>query len=162
MNNTFTSRVLVDKARLFFFFVSPAAITSNKKRHIYTDVKRPEQEERGHGAKMNRRTTNHGHGAGNKMMGLVENIWAWSLGPGRQLATTYGLRALNRLRSNLARRRLLSFPHLVVGIWVLIVLYGELWVFDSKVADCHWDHWEKWVGPTKTTPCVSKSSDSVI
>ena len=76
----------------------------------------------------------------------MQRVWEWASGPGRQIATAYGLKALQQLRRNLTSRRLLSFPHLLVGFWVVIILWGELWVFDSKVADCHWDHWEKWVG----------------
>lgn len=61
------------------------------------------------------------------------------------MATTVGGRAVRRLRRNLTLRRLLSFPHLVVAVWIFVILYGERWVFNSKVASCDWDHWENWV-----------------
>ncbi|KAF3357497.1 Oxoglutarate dehydrogenase [Verticillium dahliae VDG1] len=51
---------------------------------------------------------------------------------------------------NLTARRLLSFPHLLVGFFVLLMLWGEYWVFDSRVASCKWDKWEKW--PAGATP----------
>lgn len=47
---------------------------------------------------------------------------------------------------NLAPRRLLSFPHALVLVWMVILLWGERWVFESKVDDCAWKKWEKWVG----------------
>lgn len=73
-----------------------------------------------------------------------QRLWAWAKGPGRQRATWLSLAAIHQLRRNLTSRRLWSFPHLVVVFWVLILLWGERWVFDSKVASCDWDHWEDW------------------
>ncbi|KAM5355257.1 hypothetical protein ACJ41O_001903 [Fusarium nematophilum] len=74
----------------------------------------------------------------------AHQVSAWAAGPGRRMATSSGARAARRLRRNLSRRRLLSFPHLLVVFWIVVLLYGERWVFDSKVANCDWDHWEKW------------------
>ncbi|EGY17381.1 hypothetical protein VD0002_g3589 [Verticillium dahliae] len=59
-------------------------------------------------------------------------------------------RAAWQVRMNLTARRLLSFPHLLVGFFVLLMLWGEYWVFDSRVASCKWDKWEKW--PAGATP----------
>lgn len=42
-------------------------------------------------------------------------------------------------------RRLLSLPHLFVALWVLVLLWGERWVFQRSIAECQWDSWEKWV-----------------
>ncbi|KAF4984757.1 hypothetical protein FZEAL_118 [Fusarium zealandicum] len=74
----------------------------------------------------------------------AHQLSAWAAGSGRRMATSMGTRAMRRLRRNLTSRRLLSFPHLLVLFWILVVLYGERWVFGSKVASCDWDHWEKW------------------
>ncbi|EOO00749.1 putative cell division control protein 1 protein [Phaeoacremonium minimum UCRPA7] len=41
-------------------------------------------------------------------------------------------------------RRLLSFPHLLVMAWVFVLLWGERWVFHTRVESCHWSNWEKW------------------
>lgn len=51
----------------------------------------------------------------------------------------------HRLRQNLTYNRLLSFPHLLVAVWVVVMLWGERWAFHSKVEDCHWSNWENWV-----------------
>ncbi|KAM0335425.1 hypothetical protein ACHAQA_000471 [Verticillium albo-atrum] len=59
-------------------------------------------------------------------------------------------RAAWQIRMNLTARRLLSFPHLLFGFWVLLMLWGEYWVFDSRVGSCRWDKWEKW--PAGSTP----------
>lgn len=72
---------------------------------------------------------------------------AWvTTGPGKRLAAEYGTRTARRVRVNLQPRRVWSFPHLLVLLWVVILLWGERWVFDSKVDRCAWDHWERWVG----------------
>lgn len=86
------------------------------------------------------------------MKPALQRLGDWISGPGRYLATKYGLKALHQLRRNLVPRRLLSFPHLLVALWVLILLWGERWTFESKVADCAWSNWEKWVGTN--TKCV--------
>lgn len=77
----------------------------------------------------------------------VHIAWSWTRGPGRLLA----LRIAHRVRRNLSGRRLLSFPHLVVLFWVVILLWGERWVFGTKVQSCDWDRWENWVGGIVTS-----------
>lgn len=42
-------------------------------------------------------------------------------------------------------RQLLSIPHLFVLAWVLALLWGERWVFQSSVESCGWESWERWV-----------------
>lgn len=74
-----------------------------------------------------------------------QQLFAWIKGPGRSRASILAARVLDRLRLNLTARRFLSFPHLVVVFWIVILLWGERWVFDSKVSKCDWDHWEDWV-----------------
>jgi hypothetical protein len=64
---------------------------------------------------------------------------------GRRMAFTTMLSLTHRLRQNLAYNRLLSFPHLLVAVWVVVLLWGERWTFHSKVESCHWSNWEKWV-----------------
>ncbi|EFX00965.1 manganese ion homeostasis protein [Grosmannia clavigera kw1407] len=54
------------------------------------------------------------------------------------------------MRRNLTRRRLFSVPHLLVGFWMLVLLWGERWIFHARVAHCDWGHWEKW--PSGATP----------
>lgn len=98
---------------------------------------------RAHGADMSRR---HDQSFADTSKRLGLRLWEWVSGPGRYLASKYGLRALHQLKRNLVPRRLISFPHLLVLIWMLIVLWGERWIFESKVADCAWSDWEKWVG----------------
>lgn len=71
--------------------------------------------------------------------------WIWLQGPGRKIATVVFGSAAYYLRRNLAPRRLFSLPHFLVVVWMVILLWGERWVFDSKVETCSWDHWEKWV-----------------
>ena len=75
----------------------------------------------------------------------ARKLWKYAKGPGRQKARQLGLRALHRISINLQPRRLLSFPHLLVVFWLVILLWGERWVFDSKVDKCDWNHWEDWV-----------------
>lgn len=75
----------------------------------------------------------------------IQRSWNYAKGPGRQRATLLGLRALHRIKINLTPRRLLSFPHLLVAFWIIILLWGERWIFDSRVDSCDWDHWEDWV-----------------
>ncbi|KAK4128901.1 hypothetical protein N657DRAFT_660441 [Parathielavia appendiculata] len=63
---------------------------------------------------------------------------------GRRMALAAMLSLAHRLRQNLTYNRLLSFPHLLVAAWVVVLLWGERWTFHSKVESCHWSNWEKW------------------
>ncbi|GAP88705.1 putative calcineurin-like phosphoesterase [Rosellinia necatrix] len=81
----------------------------------------------------------------------ARRAWAYGRhGRGRRAAWDLAVRAARRLRRNLARRRLLAFPHLLVALWVLALLWGESWSFASKVNRCDWNHWEDW--PPGATP----------
>ncbi|KAK0618065.1 hypothetical protein B0T17DRAFT_536803 [Bombardia bombarda] len=63
---------------------------------------------------------------------------------GRRMLLDALLSSARRLRRNLTVRRIFSFPHLLVAIWVVLLLWGERWVFHSEIEDCHWDKWENW------------------
>ncbi|KAI1855553.1 hypothetical protein JX266_000418 [Neoarthrinium moseri] len=71
-------------------------------------------------------------------------------GRGRIVAGNLAMQGAHHVSRNLVPRRLLSFPHLLVALWMLVMLYGERWTFTSKVQSCDWDHWEKW--PAGATP----------
>ncbi|KAF3764395.1 hypothetical protein M406DRAFT_291465 [Cryphonectria parasitica EP155] len=60
------------------------------------------------------------------------------------------LQGAHQLRSNLATRRLFSFPHVLVAIWLLVLMWGERWVFHTTVERCAWENWEEW--PPGATP----------
>ncbi|KAK8072566.1 hypothetical protein PG996_005914 [Apiospora saccharicola] len=60
------------------------------------------------------------------------------------------MKIARQIQLNLAARRLLSFPHLLVALWMLLLLWGEHWIFATKVRSCDWNHWEKW--PKGATP----------
>lgn len=75
----------------------------------------------------------------------AQKTLAWLQGPGLRAATAVALTAAHHIRRNLVARRLLSLPHALVAIWIVILFWGERWVFDSKVESCSWDHWESWV-----------------
>lgn len=44
----------------------------------------------------------------------------------------------------------MSLPHLFVAVWVVTLLWGERWVFQSAVKACQWESWESW--PKEATP----------
>ncbi|OTA86442.1 hypothetical protein M434DRAFT_399886 [Hypoxylon sp. CO27-5] len=81
---------------------------------------------------------------------MLERLWAYTNGRGRQTAWSLAVQAGQQIRRNLTRRRLLSFPHLLVALWMLVMLWGERWIFASRVRSCDWDHWEDW--PAGATP----------
>ncbi|KAH9894598.1 hypothetical protein F4778DRAFT_747587 [Xylariomycetidae sp. FL2044] len=80
----------------------------------------------------------------------LHNLGAYINGRGKHKAWNMLVRGGQQARRNLVRRRLLSFPHLLVALWVLVMLWGERWIFASKVRSCDWDHWEDW--PAGSTP----------
>lgn len=54
-------------------------------------------------------------------------------------------RSLRQAHRNWSLRRLLSLPHLFAALWILLLLWGERWVFESSIAACEWNRWERWV-----------------
>jgi hypothetical protein len=64
---------------------------------------------------------------------------------GRHMVYAAMVSLAHRLRQNLTYHRLVNFPHLLVALWVVVLLWGERWAFHSKVEDCHWSNWENWV-----------------
>ena len=89
--------------------------------------------------------------------GGARSLWRFWKGSGRHLAGGLAVNMLRRVRHNLAMRRLLSFPHALVAVWVLLLLWGERWVYHSRVEDCHWSSWENWV-----CSATSPSSPSIL
>ncbi|KAI0473852.1 hypothetical protein GGR56DRAFT_649311 [Xylariaceae sp. FL0804] len=81
---------------------------------------------------------------------LLRRLWAYAQGRGRLSAWGLALRSGQQIRRNLAPQRLVSFPHLLVAAWVLVLLWGERWTFAASVRSCDWDHWEDW--PSGATP----------
>ncbi|KAL5621618.1 hypothetical protein BROUX41_006518 [Berkeleyomyces rouxiae] len=51
---------------------------------------------------------------------------------------------------SLSPRRVFSFPHIMVLMWIVVLLRGERWIFYYKVNHCLWDNWEEW--PAGATP----------
>ncbi|KAI0107860.1 hypothetical protein GGR51DRAFT_515293 [Nemania sp. FL0031] len=81
---------------------------------------------------------------------MVQRAWTYGNGRGRRTAWALAVKGGHQLRRNMVRRRLLSFPHLLVALWILVLFWGERWTFASKVNRCDWDHWEDW--PPGATP----------
>ena len=65
---------------------------------------------------------------------------------GRRMAIATLRSSVHRLRQNMTYRRLVNFPHMLVLVWVVAMLWGERWAFHSKVESCRWEKWEKWGG----------------
>ncbi|KAL1839519.1 hypothetical protein VTJ49DRAFT_1421 [Mycothermus thermophilus] len=63
---------------------------------------------------------------------------------GRRITYAAVRSTAHRLRLNLASDRLLAFPHVLVAVWFILLLWGERWAFHSKVQRCRWSSWEKW------------------
>jgi hypothetical protein len=42
-------------------------------------------------------------------------------------------------------RAVLNLPNLCILVWVLVLLWGERWVFSGSIAACEWAGWENWV-----------------
>ncbi|KAK4659288.1 hypothetical protein QC762_108850 [Podospora pseudocomata] len=63
---------------------------------------------------------------------------------GRRMVVTAIYNAVHQIKRNLTYNRILSVPHLLVGFWVVVLLWGERWTFHSMVENCAWENWENW------------------
>lgn len=77
-----------------------------------------------------------------RQMQSVHRFWN---ARGKRATLAFLLEVAHVLQRNLTLRRLSSFPHLLVMIWAVVLLWGERWIFHTKVESCHWSNWEKWV-----------------
>ena len=57
-------------------------------------------------------------------------------------------RPLRQMERNWHPRRLLNLPNLLVAVWLLLLLWGERWVFQNSLKACEWRNWERWVSST--------------
>lgn len=82
---------------------------------------------------------------------LTLYLLQWWTRRGRFMVLNGLARGMRQLRRNMTARRLLSFPHLIVAVWLLVLLWGERWVFERRVEACDWDRWEEWVSIRPST-----------
>lgn len=72
--------------------------------------------------------------------GLLKRLWE---------RESYRIQTLPRTLRHSYRtfsfRNLVSFPHILVALWVVVLLWGERWAFSSSVNACNWKAWERWV-----------------
>lgn len=54
-------------------------------------------------------------------------------------------RNMRRNPRNWDVRRSLNLPNLLAVFWILLLLWGERWVFESSISACRWGTWEQWV-----------------
>ncbi|KAM0262933.1 hypothetical protein ACHAQJ_001528 [Trichoderma viride] len=81
---------------------------------------------------------------------LLHLLWKWIKGPGMHKVAILAARVLHQIRRNLTARRLLSFPHVLVVLWMLLLFWGERWIYTNHVNVCDWKSWERW--PKDATP----------
>ena len=89
-------------------------------------------------------------------------FWRFWRERGRRMVQAGMVALARRTRQNLAYNRLFSVPHLLVCVWIVVLLWGERWVFHSKVEDCHWDNWEKWVGHSHPPFSVARTKHGAL
>lgn len=80
------------------------------------------------------------------LAGCIRSLKRFWIDRGRHMFIASIFRALRQVRRNLTAARLLSLPHLLVAVWIVVLLWGERWVFHSTVERCNWSGWENWVG----------------
>ncbi|RKF53569.1 Cell division control protein 1 [Golovinomyces cichoracearum] len=71
------------------------------------------------------------------------------------LCTTFNSRSYARkivqyLNKHNFWNRLLTLPHFCIAFWIVLLLWGEVWVFRSNVKQCDWSRWEIW--PKNASP----------
>lgn len=76
---------------------------------------------------------------------------------GKRAAWEALLQSTHQFRRNLSAHRIFSFPHALVLVWVLVLLWGEHWVFHTTVERCDWSNWEKWVSTRTPRACLVDS-----
>jgi len=84
----------------------------------------------------------------------IQRLWERHRNPSLAVIRARLHRSLRHAQRTWTLRRLLSLPHLFVALWVVLLLWGERWVFESSIAECKWDSWEEWVSSLPTCVCL--------
>ena len=54
-------------------------------------------------------------------------------------------RTWQEARQRLHPRGLLNLPNAFIVVWIIVLLWGERWVFEKSITACQWASWERWV-----------------
>ncbi len=54
-------------------------------------------------------------------------------------------RTWQEARQRFHPRGLLNLPNAFIFIWIIVLLWGERWVFEESISACQWASWERWV-----------------
>lgn len=42
-------------------------------------------------------------------------------------------------------RNIFSLTTALIIVWVCLLYWGEIWLFDTTIRECQWSNWERWV-----------------
>jgi hypothetical protein len=69
--------------------------------------------------------------------------------PGLRIQRTW--RQLQHFRFH--PRAIFNLPNLCILLWIVVLLWGERWVFTSSITACEWTGWENWVSFLVASGC---------
>lgn len=54
-------------------------------------------------------------------------------------------RTWQEAKQRFSPRGLFNLPNAFIVIWIIVLLWGERWVFEGSISACQWTNWERWV-----------------
>lgn len=93
---------------------------------------------------------------------LLQKILGWTK---HNLANSYTLRIPKTKQEAQQRfhpRGLLNLPNAFIVIWIIVLLWGERWVFEGSINACQWSSWERWVSVTVCTKFYTATDTKAI
>lgn len=100
---------------------------------------------------------------------LLQKILGWTKSTLANSHTLRVPRTLHEAQQRFHPRRLLNLPNAFIVIWILVLLWGERWVFEGSINECQWASWERWVSlqlprrlhtAANTKPFIATHSDT--
>ena len=50
-----------------------------------------------------------------------------------------------RGRDSWRREHFVNLPNAILLFWLVLLVWGERWVFERGMRECEWENWEPWV-----------------
>ncbi|RKF64872.1 Cell division control protein 1 [Erysiphe neolycopersici] len=79
-----------------------------------------------------------------KTRNYVQRIWERHLYEAVSTSRSRYPRIMRYFQLRYLIHNALALPNIFIVIWFILLLWGEVWVFQSCVSRCKWSNWERW------------------
>ncbi|POS86258.1 hypothetical protein EPUL_004161 [Erysiphe pulchra] len=79
-----------------------------------------------------------------KTRNYVQRIWERHLYESVSTSRSQYPRTMRHFNLRYLTHKALALPNIFIGVWFVLLLWGEVLVFQRCVSQCRWSNWERW------------------